>query len=75
MELISKFFLFEVAHMCKSEIYNKDPALLAPLALFLNQYFNTFFPEDWLLLIAMVTYSYVQLTTTSVLLTIFLIFH
>ncbi len=40
--------------MCKSEIYNKDPTLLAPLALFLNQYFNTFFPESWLLVIAMV---------------------
>ena len=59
--------------MCKSEIYNKDPALLAPLGLFLNQYFNTFFPEDWLLLIAMVIYSFIQ--PTSVLITIFFIFH
>ena len=58
--------------MCKSEIYNKDPALLAPLGLFLNQYFNTFFPEDWLLLIAMVIYTFVQ--PTSVQITIFLYF-
>lgn len=42
-----------VAHMCKSEIHHRDPVLLAPLALFLNQYFNTFFPEDWLLKISM----------------------
>lgn len=42
-----------VAHMCKSEIHHRDPVLLAPLALFLNQYFNTFFPEDWLLKISL----------------------
>ena len=41
--------------MCKSEIHNMDPALLAPVALFLNQYFNTFLPETWLLMLAMVT--------------------
>jgi len=38
-----------VAHMCKSEIHHRDPALLAPLALFFNQYFNTYIPEAWLL--------------------------
>lgn len=38
-----------VAHMCKSEIHHRDSAFLAPLALFLNQYFNTFIPESWLL--------------------------
>jgi hypothetical protein len=42
-----------VAHMCKSEIHHRDPVLLAPLALFLNQYFNTFFPEEWLLKISL----------------------
>jgi len=38
-----------VAHMCKSEIHHRDPALLAPLVLFLNQYFNTYINEFWLL--------------------------
>jgi len=40
-----------VAHMCKSEIHHRDPALLAPLVLFLNQYFNSFLNEYWLLLL------------------------
>jgi len=39
-----------VAHMCKSEIHHRDPALLAPLLLFLNQYFNNFLSEYYLLL-------------------------
>jgi hypothetical protein len=43
--------------MCKSEIHNMDPSLLAPLILFLNQYFNTYFPESWLLILAAVNFS------------------
>jgi len=39
-----------VAHMCKSEIHKWDPALLAPILLFLNQYFNNFLSEYYLLL-------------------------
>jgi phosphatidylglycerophosphate synthase len=42
-----------VAHMCKSEIHHRDPALLAPLVLMANQYFNTLVPESWLLVLAM----------------------
>ena len=40
--------------MCKSEIHHRDPALLAPLLLFLNQYFNSFLNEYWLLLLGFV---------------------
>jgi len=43
-----------VAHMCKGEITNRDAAMLAPLALFLNQYFNTFISERPLLYLALV---------------------
>jgi len=43
-----------VAHMCKGEITIGDAALFAPLALFLNQYFNTLFPESTLLYLSMV---------------------
>jgi len=41
-----------VAHMCKSEIHHRDPALLAPLLLIVNQYLNTFLPEYYLLRIS-----------------------
>merc|ERR1719442_327118 len=34
-----------VAHMCKGEISHRDATMLAPLVLFLNQYFNTFISE------------------------------
>ncbi len=51
--------------MCKSEIHNMDPALLAPVALFLNQYFNTFLPETWLLLLAMVTVDLFSATSQA----------
>jgi hypothetical protein len=40
--------------MCKGEINHRDPSLLAPLALFLNQYFNTFISEGPLLYLALV---------------------
>lgn len=43
-----------VAHMCKGEINIGDAAMFAPLALFLNQYFNTLFPENTLLYLCMV---------------------
>jgi len=43
-----------VAHMCKGEISHRDASLLAPLALFLNQYFNTFISEGPLLYLALV---------------------
>ena len=46
--------LFQVAHMCKGEISHKDATMLAPLALFLNQYFNTFISEGPLLYLALV---------------------
>jgi len=43
-----------VAHMCKGEITIGDAAMFAPLALFLNQYFNTLFSESTLLYLCMV---------------------
>ena len=44
-----------VAHMCKGEITHRDSSFLAPLALFLNQYFNSYIPEIWLLYVAIVS--------------------
>jgi len=43
-----------VAHMCKGEISHRDATMLAPLVLFLNQYFNTFISEGPLLYLALV---------------------
>jgi len=43
-----------VAHMCKGEISHRDAAMLAPLLLIINQYFNTFLPETVLLYISVV---------------------
>ena len=43
--------------MCKSEIHLRDSSLLAPLLLFLNQYFNTVIQEYYLLWVACVSVS------------------
>eukprot|EP00092_Neocalanus_flemingeri_P010195 GFUD01010986.1.p1 GENE.GFUD01010986.1~~GFUD01010986.1.p1 ORF type:complete len:412 (+),score=82.52 GFUD01010986.1:65-1300(+) len=43
-----------VAHMCKGEISHRDAAMVAPLLLIINQYFNTFLPETFLLYISMI---------------------
>jgi len=40
--------------MCKGEISHRDAAMLAPLLLIINQYFNTFLPETVLLYISVV---------------------
>ena len=40
--------------MCKGEISHRDATMLAPVALFLNQYFNTFISEGPLLYLALV---------------------
>ena len=40
--------------MCKGEISHRDATMLAPLVLFLNQYFNTFISEGPLLYLALV---------------------
>ncbi|XP_058836578.1 cholinephosphotransferase 1 isoform X3 [Topomyia yanbarensis] len=42
-----------VAHMTKSEMEYLDWGLIGPLCLFLNQYFNSFLPEYYLLWFAM----------------------
>ena len=44
-----------VAHMCKGEISHRDAAMLAPLLLITNQYFNTLIPEWFLLYLSMVS--------------------
>ena len=44
----------QVTHMCKGEISHRDATMLAPLVLFLNQYFNTFISEGPLLYLALV---------------------
>lgn len=41
-----------VAHMSKSEMNLFDSGLIGPLLLFLNQYFNEFVPEYYVLWIA-----------------------
>jgi len=46
-----------VAHMCKGEISHRDASMLAPLTLFLNQYFNTFMNERVLVYAALVWVS------------------
>merc|ERR1719342_749641 len=38
-----------VAHMCKGEITHRDASLFAPMLLILNQYFNSFIPEIYIL--------------------------
>jgi len=43
-----------VAHMCKGEISHRDAAMLAPLLLIVNQYFNTIISEAFLLYVSMV---------------------
>ena len=52
--LFSRLLCFQVAHMCKGEISHRDATMLAPLVLFLNQYFNTFISEGPLLYLALV---------------------
>ncbi|KAL1404302.1 hypothetical protein pipiens_018951, partial [Culex pipiens pipiens] len=42
-----------VAHMTKSEMEYLDWGLIGPLCLFLNQYFNCFLSEYWVLWFAM----------------------
>jgi len=43
-----------VAHMCKGEISHRDAAMVAPLLLIINQYFNTFISETFLLYVSMI---------------------
>merc|ERR1719309_1174915 len=43
-----------VAHMCKGEISHRDAAMLAPLLLITNQYFNTFISERFLLYVSLI---------------------
>ncbi|XP_052800711.1 choline/ethanolaminephosphotransferase 1-like [Mya arenaria] len=54
-----------VAHMCKSEMHLLDWSLMGPMMLFMNQYFNSKIPENFLLWIVFIlsaqgwlTYSY-----------------
>ena len=47
-----------VAHMCKGEISHRDAAMLAPLLLIVNQYFNTIISEAFLLYVSMVRISF-----------------
>lgn len=42
-------FVFKVAHMTKNELDYLDTALVGPAMLFLNQYFNFFFDEYYVL--------------------------
>lgn len=44
----------QIAHMTKSEMDYWDWGLLGPSFLFLNQYFNCFLPEHWVLWIAFI---------------------
>lgn len=43
-----------LAHMCRSELEYMDSCMVGPVMLFLNQYFNTYFDEYWVLWVCMV---------------------
>lgn len=45
---------FQIAHMTKSEMQYLDSSFIGPFLLFLNQYFNTFLNEKFVLWLALV---------------------
>lgn len=49
---------FQIAHMTKSEMGYTDYGHIGPLLLFLNQYFNNFLPEIYVLYIALIWCTY-----------------
>lgn len=55
LHIIDKQIYFQVAHMTRSELQLLDTSLLGPLLLFLNQYFNSFINEYFLLWVCMVS--------------------
>lgn len=55
LNFFSFFFLLQVAHMTKSEMYLYDTAFIGPALLFLDQYFNSFIDEYIVLWIALVS--------------------
>lgn len=52
------FFPFQIAHMTKSEMGYSDYGYIGPFLLFLNQYFNNFLPEIYVLYIALLWCTY-----------------
>lgn len=51
-------FLMQIAHMTKSEMGYSDYGHFGPILLFLNQYFNNFLPEFYVLCIALIWCTY-----------------
>lgn len=47
--------IFQVAHMTKNEMQYLDSALIGPAMLFLNQYFNFFIKEYYVLWLCLVS--------------------
>lgn len=54
------FFLLQVAHMTKNEMEYFDSALIGPLMLFLNQYFNFYISEYIVLWMCLVSFILLQ---------------
>lgn len=48
----------QIAHMSKSEMGYTDFGLFGPVLLFLNQYFNNFLPEVFVLYLACIWCTY-----------------
>lgn len=48
----------QIAHMTKSEMGYSDYGHFGPILLFLNQYFNNFLPEFYVLCIALIWCTY-----------------
>lgn len=57
IETIIELKMFQVAHMTKSEMEYTDWSLMGPAMLFLNQYFNNFIKEHYILWLCMVSGS------------------
>lgn len=57
LTILNRFF-FQIAHMTKSEMGYADYGYFGPLLLFLNQYFNNFLPEIYVLYIALIWCTY-----------------
>lgn len=52
---MSYIFFYQVAHMTKNEMQYLDSSLIGPAMLFLNQYFNFFIKEYYVLWLCFVS--------------------
>lgn len=52
-------FVFQVAHMTKNEMEYFDSSMFGPAMLFMNQYFNFFIPEYYVLWLCIVSKHFI----------------